>query len=112
MSAATYKRYYDEANGDKAAYDALVAEGNLGNCALVKGTALLYWQQYERENSRKECICSTGEELFNFLRSLPLSHLAFGISSTYSKGVETGYVVVVADPPSKTINLIGAADDI
>lgn len=111
MAASTYKGFYEQASGDKAAYDALVAASNPGNCANVKGMALLYFQQYDRENRKKSCVCKTGEELSNFLKSLPLSHMAFSLSSTYSEDVESGYLAVEVDPSAKTIQLIGAADD-
>lgn len=112
MAAALYKRYYEEAKGNKEAYDALVAAGNPQADIRVKGTALLYFQQFDRENRKKQCVCRTGEDLVNFLKHLPLSHMAFTLCSTYSEDVESGYLSVEVDPSAKTIQLVGSADDV
>lgn len=113
MGMATYKRFYEEANGDKAAYDALVAaNSDPTNAVQVRGTALLYWQQFERESRKKECICRTGEDLVNFLKRLPLSHMAFALVSTRSEDVESGYLSVEVDPSTKTIQLVGSVSDV
>lgn len=107
MANAQYKKHYDAADGNRPAYFTAVREAGLS--ATV---ALLMWHQFERFNQQRSCVCRTGEELLNFLKHLPTEHLSFALSTTYSDDIESGYVNVEVNPPTKTIQIVGSTQDV
>ncbi|MNN96621.1 hypothetical protein D3C81_2156450 [compost metagenome] len=70
------------------------------------------WSQFQREREVRQCVCKTGGELVNFLKRLPIAHMEFGISTTYSEDIESGYISVDSNPLTKMITIIGSADDV
>lgn len=109
MSTNQYRALFEQHKGD---YDAYLAACAATIDERFQGSARLMWTQFVNETRVRTFVAKNGGELLNFLKHLPVSHMDHSVSTTYSEDIESGYVEVSSDPNTKSICIVGSAEDV